>query len=816
MHTERRHLALLILTTIGIALLTSAAHAQTAATSGPSAGVLDFVSDQYKAATSQWASAIQQAATWLFWTLATISMTWTFGMMALRRADISEVFAEFVRFTIFVGFYFWLLEQAIPIGDSIFKSMRLLAAQAGNVKNALEPSGVVDVGFEIFFYVLTQSSVWAPIDSLFGFILGLLILILFASIAVDMLLLLVSSWFLLYAGIFFLGFGGSRWTSEMAIGYYRHVLSLGVQLFAMVLLVAIGKTITQRFYTGVDDQGFLFTLAVLLVVAYVEYRLTSRIPSLLGGLVTGTSSSGASAAGSSLADGIALGTTVATSGAFAVGGAMIAATAVEAGGAWQAVRAATQAARTELGTAGGTAASNAGPGPLSNAFGDSSSQRPATSSTSPATASAARPNTGVSKSQPGGGNKQPTNSAPSRPDTQAHRDQSTQPAPASSRPNNEASASNGTQRTASKQQGAPSTTPAHQNSSSVTTPNSEEPSEKPSELATQSDETQAQPGDSAAQPAEEELETGPSTPTDTGTSEVEELAADGADTQGADQPDQPDQPSGGTAPKTTADAGSQKQGPSTSASAAPASGSSPAPGTPSSSGAERGGGPTSQASASSRPSDGHRDTPQGPTAADDAPAAPTPASTETTAPESSSAAQSAASPATDPTGLTSNSPPALRTAMRAGQILAGAAASAGKAAWTAQKEGFKARVAASVGGRLADAIRQQHMPAREPPAASEIAAFQDQQDSTSYTASVPPHSSDSAGPTSSGSGPSLEDPDTWATGNEPMTVGQQGYLQRLCDQAGRPFDPSMSKADASKLIQELQPRHNPTGVRSDS
>jgi hypothetical protein len=47
-------------------------------------------------------------------------------------------------------------------------------------------------------------------------------------------------------------------------------------------------------------------------------------------------------------------------------------------------------------------------------------------------------------------------------------------------------------------------------------------------------------------------------------------------------------------------------------------------------------------------------------------------------------------------------------------------------------------------------------------------------------------------------------PEEWTTGDEPMTGPQSSYLQTLCREAGREFDPSLSKADASKLIDELQ------------
>ncbi|HEX8464560.1 MAG TPA: DUF3072 domain-containing protein [Abditibacterium sp.] len=50
----------------------------------------------------------------------------------------------------------------------------------------------------------------------------------------------------------------------------------------------------------------------------------------------------------------------------------------------------------------------------------------------------------------------------------------------------------------------------------------------------------------------------------------------------------------------------------------------------------------------------------------------------------------------------------------------------------------------------------------------------------------------------------VKDPDTWATGDEEMTGAQKSYLKTLSDQAGEPFDDTLSKAEASKKIDELQ------------
>ena len=49
-----------------------------------------------------------------------------------------------------------------------------------------------------------------------------------------------------------------------------------------------------------------------------------------------------------------------------------------------------------------------------------------------------------------------------------------------------------------------------------------------------------------------------------------------------------------------------------------------------------------------------------------------------------------------------------------------------------------------------------------------------------------------------------KDPDDWVTADEPMTGAQASYLQTLSQEAGEEFDESLTKADASKRIEELQ------------
>jgi len=257
-----------------------------------SSGVMNDVLKRFHDAAATWGPAIESAASRLFWTLVVISMVWTFGMMDLRKADIGEFFAEFVRFTIFTGFFWWLLtnaNQGMNIAGTIVQSLQTLGAQAGGLSNSnIGPSSILDLGFELYNRTVQATSElgWRQMaTALVMELMALAVLFVLALIAVNLLLLLASAWILLYAGVFFLGFGGSRWTSDMAINYYKTVLGLAAQLMAMVLLVAIGKEFINHYYTQISENMASQELAVMLVISVILLFLVNKVPPMISGLV---------------------------------------------------------------------------------------------------------------------------------------------------------------------------------------------------------------------------------------------------------------------------------------------------------------------------------------------------------------------------------------------------------------------------------------------------------------------------------------------------------------------------------------------------
>jgi hypothetical protein len=49
-----------------------------------------------------------------------------------------------------------------------------------------------------------------------------------------------------------------------------------------------------------------------------------------------------------------------------------------------------------------------------------------------------------------------------------------------------------------------------------------------------------------------------------------------------------------------------------------------------------------------------------------------------------------------------------------------------------------------------------------------------------------------------------KDPDQWTTGGQPMTGAQRSYLHTLAEEAGEQVEDDLTKAEASKKIDELQ------------
>ena len=256
-------------------------------------GVVDTILGKYQSAGQAWAGTLTNAATSIFEILATISLAWTCISMAIKRAELMEICAELCRFIMFTGLFFWLLTHGPEFGNDIINSLRTVGGDAAGTGKAIFPAQLINLGMQVFQNTVQHMNFLEPGTLVVPVIIALIILIVCALVAVNMILLLCAAWVVLYAGIIFLGFGGCRWTSDMAINYYRTVLGVGVSLMTMQLIIGLGINFLQNLFTATGQTPDAPTLAILMVACIILAVIAHRLPQMVAGMVVGGGHNGA-------------------------------------------------------------------------------------------------------------------------------------------------------------------------------------------------------------------------------------------------------------------------------------------------------------------------------------------------------------------------------------------------------------------------------------------------------------------------------------------------------------------------------------------
>ena len=255
-----------------------------------SAGVLDDSLNKFHQAASQWESVIRTAAEFIFWTLGIISLVFTYGFLLMRKADVQEFFAETIRFMLFFGFFMWLLQNGPEFAGSIVESLTKLAKQASGGTSATSPSQVIDVAIKITQATWDGGSIWDPFVWLGAAIVAVVCLILLAAVGINLFILYAASYIVLYAGFFVLGFGGSRWTSDIAINYYKTAIGMALKLMTMILIIGIFNSTITTYYAEISgDKGLLEFVQIFtfLVFCLACFMISHSVPDMVAGLVSG-------------------------------------------------------------------------------------------------------------------------------------------------------------------------------------------------------------------------------------------------------------------------------------------------------------------------------------------------------------------------------------------------------------------------------------------------------------------------------------------------------------------------------------------------
>lgn len=291
-------------------------------------GMLDSVVNKAADASDGWMSQSLEFAKALFFGLAALEFVWAAIQLTLQKGELSELAVGVLMKVIALSFFamvllyehngkHWILyvmdsfkEAGAAVGGSSYSSTGSTNMQTC-ASGTLSPSAVIDQGLCVSSK-LTSSSLekMGVEDGSPGFLdvaqnffpmllLGLASLatmIGFVVLAIQLAITIVESYIVIGGGVLMLGFLGSRWTMNYGERFFGYAMSVGVKLFTLYLIVAMGEPFVDSLVNYISNDiaqngtvsmnTMLGTTAASLMYGAMGYL----VPGLAGSMLNGSPS----------------------------------------------------------------------------------------------------------------------------------------------------------------------------------------------------------------------------------------------------------------------------------------------------------------------------------------------------------------------------------------------------------------------------------------------------------------------------------------------------------------------------------------------
>lgn len=249
----------------------------------------------------------------LFWTLAGISLVWQLiQMLIATRSEFNDLFAALLRWVLFTGVAWLFVNPSTNTSLSFwsFFSTHILsdAQNMTAVGGPMTPSTIVDIGLNLVNLAWKSFSVELSVKTFVGaanVMVSLAVFVLMLSVAVEYLIMLIGLYVLVYVGVVCLGFAGSSWTRDFAVGYFKAVFMGALQLIGLMAIVYVAVYMFQGLNTGIAsyakldevDPDSLWTFVLQALIVGIAMRgLAVRVPQMLAGILSGNFNYGAGGA----------------------------------------------------------------------------------------------------------------------------------------------------------------------------------------------------------------------------------------------------------------------------------------------------------------------------------------------------------------------------------------------------------------------------------------------------------------------------------------------------------------------------------------
>lgn len=206
---------------------------------------------QYRSFRNAWFTAVWPYANTLFGLLAVIEFAWSAAVMAMEKADLQSWSSALLRKIMWLGAFYALLVYGPQWIPAIIDSFSQLGGSAAGINGiqGLSPSDVITKGLDIGTVLLSAASASAfltnPGTCIAVIIAAALVVLAFIAVTIQYVVAVVESYLVVSAGVIFLGFGGSRWSTPYVERYIGLGVSTGVKIMILYMLVGVGMSLSN-------------------------------------------------------------------------------------------------------------------------------------------------------------------------------------------------------------------------------------------------------------------------------------------------------------------------------------------------------------------------------------------------------------------------------------------------------------------------------------------------------------------------------------------------------------------------------------------
>jgi type IV secretion system protein TrbL len=274
-----------------------------AAAAGAQTGVMDGVQQSYQLASHTWSARLIPIAQRTLPLIAAIEVFVSALIYGFRRDALDDIAARFVLKFMLLGVVLAAVTYSGTWLPVILNGFAAAGERATGQTGTVNPGDVIDIGVQVAGSMLAIFDGWGiiqhPVIAIYSAICGDLVLLCYAFVAAQLLLVVVEGYFAVGMGALILVFAAFRGTAGYAEGFLNYIVHLGIKIFLMYLVVGIGADVSRSWVPLLTpDHNFGAGSPIWQVFGgvLVFAIMTYRIPNTVASRITSSWSFGLSAA----------------------------------------------------------------------------------------------------------------------------------------------------------------------------------------------------------------------------------------------------------------------------------------------------------------------------------------------------------------------------------------------------------------------------------------------------------------------------------------------------------------------------------------